>query len=130
MPTAIEAKAVTSYEVSADGKSFRLSLRNDAGEASVISLPSECLNQLVMTMPCIAAEALRKRYGSSEVRLVYPLSSWSLGTTEDDSQLIFTLGTPGGFQITFAVTAGDVARITATMNHHKDTLSPQAVSLN
>ena len=131
MATLIEGEEVTAFEVTPDGAYFRLNFRDSEGKAGAISLPSECLNQLVLTMPCIAAEALQKRYHDSSLRLVYPLSSWSLATTGDDNpQLILTLGTPEGFQIAFAIAKREIARFTATMHHHMDTLSPSTVGLN
>src|SRR5262245_15461473 len=112
MPKEIDADAVTTYEVTADGMQFRLNLRQPSGEAAVITLPTDCLNQLVMTMPCIAAEALRKRYRDGSLRLVYPLGDWSLATSDGDTHLILTLGTPDGFRIAFALLASEVASIT------------------
>jgi hypothetical protein len=120
MPIDIEAEAVTTYEVAADGTRFSLNFRRASGEVGSITLPSECLNQLVMTMPCIAAEALRKRYRNSTMRLVYPLGDWSLAATDCSSRLILTLKTPDGFQIAFSVDPADVCRIGEVMSEHVD----------
>src|SRR5262249_11826264 len=111
---------MTTYEVTADGSWFRLYFRRASGATASITLPTECLNQLVMPMPCIAAEALRKRYPNAAMRLVYPLGDWVLARTEDDSQLILTLKTPNGFQVAFGVAASDVGRMTSTIRDHMD----------
>ena len=114
----IKADAITTYEVTPDGMWFSLRFKLASGEVGAITLPTDCLKQLVMTMPCIAAEALRKQHGSGEMRLVYPLGDWSLSTTDADTHLILTLGTPDGFQIAFAIEARDVVQITSTMYDH------------
>ncbi len=118
MPREIKADAVTTYEVTPDGMWFSLKFKQGSGEPGSITLPTECLKQLIMTMPCIAAEALRKQYGDNNMRLVYPLGDWSLSATENDAHLILTLGTPDGFQIAFAIEARDVLQITSTMHDH------------
>ena len=126
----IRADAFTTYEVTQDGLWFSLKFKRASGEVGSITLPTECLSQLVMTMPCIAAEALRKRHGEEDMRLVYPLGDWSLSTTESETHLILTLGTPDGFRIAFAIEAGDVARITSTMHDHMAPRDPSPRILN
>jgi hypothetical protein len=126
----IKADAITTYEVTPDGMWFSLRFKLASGEAGAITLPTDCLKQLVMTMPCIAAEALRKQHGGGEMRLVYPLGDWSLSTTESETHLILTLGTPDGFQIAFAIEARDVVQITSTMYDHvaSGSLSPPTLN--
>jgi hypothetical protein len=62
MSAEIEGKAPTSLQVYPDGMQFRLNLRDAGGGRASVTLPADCLNQLVTTMPRIAAEALRARY--------------------------------------------------------------------
>jgi hypothetical protein len=71
MSTEIKAESLSTFEVTPDGMSFSLNFKRASGEAGSITLPTECLKQLVMTMPHIAAKALRKRYRNRTMRLVY-----------------------------------------------------------
>ena len=111
MSAEIEGKTLTSFQVSPDGTQFRLNLRDSEGGPASITLPTDCLNQLVMTMPRIAAEALRLRYRDNSLRLVYPISDWTIESALGDPKFILTLRTPDGFEIAFAIGQEDIARM-------------------
>jgi hypothetical protein len=70
MKSKIEAEGLTTYEISSDGLRFHLNLKQLSGGSASLTRPSECLNQLVMTMPRIAVEVLRKRYRDNSLRLI------------------------------------------------------------
>lgn len=98
--TDIEGQGLTTFDVSPDGKSFRLSFTGTDGQPAAIRLPTECLNQLLMTLPSLVSQALRARYKDSSLRVVFPAAEWRLESS-DDSRLILTIGTGGGFEASF-----------------------------
>jgi len=73
MAKSIDVEVLTNYEISANGSRFPINFRAASGDYTSITLPSDCLNQLVMTVPQIAIEVLRKQYGDDTLRLVRPL---------------------------------------------------------
>jgi hypothetical protein len=111
MSAEIEGETLTSFQVSPDGTQFRLNLRDAEGGPASVTLPTDCLNQLVMTMPRIAAEALCARFHDNSLRLVYPIGDWTIESALGDPKLILTLRTPDGFEIAFAIDSEDIARM-------------------
>ena len=65
------------------------------------AVPTECLNELLMTLPRLVSQALRARYNDSSLRLVFPAEQWRLEKS-DDTRVILTIGTGGGFEASFA----------------------------
>src|ERR1700736_1709975 len=100
----IEAETLTTFELAPDGSRVRLNGAAADGCPVSLSLPSECLNQLAMTLPRMASEALQRQYNDNALRMVYPACTWRIepGAGGGDS-FILTLGTPDGFEVSFAI---------------------------
>ena len=116
-PVRIRGSALRDCSVEPDGTRIRLGLFDAAGVPTDVTRPSECLTQLVMTLPQLAAEALRRRFRDDTLRLVYPLGDWRLESTPDGSGLILTLGTADGFSVSFVLPPerlGEMAEAAAT----------------
>jgi hypothetical protein len=99
----IDGRRLTTFDVTADGGSFRLNLIDAEGQPAAVTLPSECLNELLMTLPRIATQALKARYNDSSLRLVFPALEWQVEASGDCS-VIVTIGTGGGFEASFVFT--------------------------
>ncbi len=96
----IEGRQLVAFDVAPDGRRFRLNFTDAEGRPSTLTLPTECLNDLLMTLPRVAARALHARYRDSSLRVVFPAEEWRLeGST--DHHLILTIGTSGGFEASF-----------------------------
>jgi hypothetical protein len=98
--TEIEGRQLTTFDVAADGTRFRLNVTDTQGQPAAITLPSECLNELLMTLPRIASQALQARYRDRSLRLVFPAVEWRLESS-GDRRVILTVGTGGGFEASF-----------------------------
>ncbi len=96
----IEGQQLTTFDVTSDGRRFRLNFTDVLGQPAALTLPSECLNELLMTLPRIVSQALRARYNDSSVRLVFPATEWRLEAS-GDRRVILTIGTGGGFEASF-----------------------------
>jgi len=99
----IEGRRLTTFDVAADGTHFRLNFIDAKGQPAAVTLPSECLNELLMTLPRIASQALKARFRDSSLRLVFPALEWQVETS-GDSRVIVTIGTGGGFEASFVFT--------------------------
>jgi hypothetical protein len=91
------------YEVAGDGNSFRLRFTCTNGKTGSLSLPTECLNALIMTLPKMMTQALSSRYGDDRLRLVYPAEAVRFETSPDPNTFIMTLVTPDGFAVSFSL---------------------------
>jgi hypothetical protein len=49
--TTIRAQRLTKFSVAADGGSVALGVADEEGRAGALMLPTECLKQLMMTLP-------------------------------------------------------------------------------
>jgi hypothetical protein len=96
----LKGRNLTTFTVAADGTSFRLNFTDSEGRVSAITLPTECLNELLMTLPRLVSQALRARYKDSSLRLVFPADEWRLEKSVD-TRVILTIGTGGGFEASF-----------------------------
>jgi hypothetical protein len=99
----IVGRRLTTFDVAADGARFRLNFIDAQGQPAAVTLPSECLNELLMTLPRIASQALKARYNDSSLRLVFPALEWQVETS-GDRRVIVTIGTGGGFEASFVFT--------------------------
>ena len=120
----LAAKALTTFSVAADGGSASLGFTDEAGDASTLVLPSACLEALVMTLPDIAQQALRRKSGDPRKRLVFPLAEWMLERIEGSDALILTIATPEQFRVSFAASRDALVEIAACALVHEEAPPP------
>lgn len=115
----IRARTLTTFELTPDGAHVRFNVRDDEGLASALEMPASCLHQLLMTLPHIIQQALRRNRQDESLRLVYPLGDFRLELGEVDEQgkprYILTLQTAGPFEISFAATARQLDSVARTV---------------
>jgi hypothetical protein len=120
--TEIEGRHLTTFDVAPDGRRFRLNFTDAEGQPSTLTLPTECLNALLMTLPRIASRALHARYGDSSLRIVFPAEEWRL-EGGDGGRLILTIGTCGGFEASFLLERDDLLEIAESLRD--EAMAPQ-----
>jgi hypothetical protein len=99
----IDAEALTTCEVAADGGAISLGFVDAGGNPGTIRLSLQQVGALVMTLPGLLDKALQARYGDQSLRYAYPLASWVVEQSTDAAQRIVTLQTADGFSVCFAV---------------------------
>lgn len=100
----IVGQKLTVFGISRDGSRFRMSFLCQDGEQGSLSLPTECLNELIMTLPRMVTQTLRARHGDESLRLVYPADNVRIEQSSDAKTAIVTLTTPDGFEVSFGLT--------------------------
>jgi hypothetical protein len=116
----IEGRDLTTFDVAPDGRRFRINFTDAAGRPSALTLPTECLNALLMTLPRIASRALHARYQDSSLRIVFPAEEWRL-EGGDNGRLILTIGTCGGFEASFLLAREDLRDIAESLGEEATT---------
>jgi hypothetical protein len=100
----IVGQELTVFGISRDGSRFRMSFICQDGEQGSLGLPTECLRELIMTLPRIVTQALRPRHGDESLRLVYPADKVRIERSFAAKTAIVTLTTPDGFEVSFGLT--------------------------
>jgi hypothetical protein len=108
----IVGKELISYDIASDGKWFRMSFSCVNGERGSLSLPTECLMALIITLPRMMTQALSARFGDDRLRLVYPAEEVLIEGTPDPSTFIMTLRTPDGFTVSFSLSRRQLDALT------------------
>lgn len=107
MGIVIRADALTTFGISPDGTRVRFGVCNDNGESSALELPADCIHKLLMTLPQIVQETLRRSRGDSSLRMAYPMEGFrlELGNVGADGlqRYLLTLQTDSSFEITFSL---------------------------
>lgn len=103
MSIEILGRALTISQVAPDGSAVRLGFEDSEGRAAAVILPSECIYQLLMTLPILISQAIRAQFKDESFRLVFPLAGWDIETSTCGEGLILTLRTPDGFNVAFGV---------------------------
>jgi len=105
---------LTTFEITPDGSRFCMNVTDEAGQARGLSLPAECLTQLIMTLPEMASKVLKMRYGDDTLRVVYPLGGIRIEAAHVEGVTILTLATQDGFTVSFGLTIQDLRRLEDT----------------
>ncbi|HJQ57326.1 MAG TPA: hypothetical protein VJ890_10490 [Vineibacter sp.] len=126
----IVGKSLTTFQVEPGGDAFRLNFESSDGGAASLTLPADCLRALVMTLPRVAAQALRAKYRDDSLRLVYPIGGWSLEVANGNRQFILTLRTPDSFEVSFALNDTDADNLAASLDERCRSGRPSAPAIN
>jgi hypothetical protein len=118
-PKQIDVNALLDYEVAGDGSHVRLKLANAQSDLVDVTLPIECLKQLVLSMPVILEQALRALCQDPALRLVHTVKLWTIERASDPNDLILSFKTPDHFSISFCVDQADVLRMADSFVDHE-----------
>lgn len=119
----IDALELTSFDVLPDGSRIRIHACDSVGERASISMPTSCLNKLMMTLPAMLRMALQKQFNDSSLRLVHELRECQVEQMAGTDGFILTLKTPDGFEVSFDVDRRQAARLAETVSDYEDSTS-------
>jgi hypothetical protein len=123
----IFGNSLTTFDIEPDGSRFCMNVADESGQQRGLSLPTECLTQLIMTLPEMASKALRLRYRDNTLRIVYPLCAMHVEATHIDQFTILTLSTANGFTVSFGLTADNLQQLEATVRDAQAAERPEFV---
>lgn len=116
MSDVILGERLTTFDISPDGDRFCLNFTDQSGSTAGLSLPCECLIQLIMTLPELASKALRTRYQDETLRIVYPLGAFRMEASNMQEIVILTLATQDGFKVSFGLTDENLKGLSDTIH--------------
>jgi hypothetical protein len=97
----IQAAALTTFEIAPDGTRFQMNVQGEDGKPASVSLPTQCINELMMTLPDVLRRALWNQFRDSSLRLVYQLGQTKIEKMAGKEAVILTSTTPDGFEVSF-----------------------------
>jgi hypothetical protein len=97
-------QALTTFDVASDGQHFQVSFVCRDYTRGSLRFVTECLKQLVMTLPRLMTQALQARYRDESLRLVYPVGEMRIEQSSGSTAIIVTLVTHDGFDVSFGFT--------------------------
>jgi hypothetical protein len=111
MPDDIGVQLLTTCEVATDGRHVRINFKDTRGRQASLTLPSDCVQQLIMTLPQLLSRALQAEALDDSVRAVFPLGGWRLERAKGSRAYILTMKTPDGFEVAFSASAPDLGEM-------------------
>jgi hypothetical protein len=125
MDEVIRGERLTTFDIEPDGSRFCVNVADKSGTARGLSLPAECLTQLIMSLPAMAARLLKVRYRDDSMRIVYPLSELRLEATHTEEVTILTMSTADGFAVSFGLSKYDLKQLESTAREAQTRLRPK-----
>jgi hypothetical protein len=113
------AQSLTTTEVAADGHRIRLNFIDTRARQASLTLPTDCVHQLIMTLPQLLSKALRAKTSDDSARAVFTLGAWRLEQAAKSEVYIFSLNTPDGFEVAFSVSAHELAEMSSAFERFK-----------
>jgi hypothetical protein len=111
----IDVASLTTCAVSSDGSQVRLNFEDALGRPAQLKLTSTDVQKLLMTLPQLLSRALQAQHKDAAVRAVFPLRRWRIETATAAEDLILTLTTPDGFEVSFSLSKSTIAEIAAAL---------------
>jgi hypothetical protein len=68
-----------------------------------------------MTLPQLLSRALQAQHKDAAVRAVFPVRRWRIETATAAEDLILTLTTPDGFEVSFSLSKSTITEIGAAL---------------
>ncbi len=102
MTRRIISRGLTTCDTGEDGTAVRLNFIDENGHPVSVEFPFAQAQSVVMTLPGLLAQALRRKTNSDVSRFVFGLGRWSLESTDKEC-VIMTLATEDGFEVSFGI---------------------------
>jgi hypothetical protein len=127
MEDVIRGERLTTFDIEPDGSRFCMNVADTSGSPRGLSLPAECLTQLIMTLPEMATRLLKVCYRDDTMRIVYPLGHMSAEASHVENITILTLTTIDGFAVSFGMTVEDLKRLERAASEARTGMRPKFV---
>jgi hypothetical protein len=119
MAAELTVGSLTSCEVSNDGQQIRLAAQDATGAPINLCLSHDQAGSLAMTLPRLLSAALKARYRDPALKFVFPLKDYQLEGTPGRKDLILSLRTSDGFEVSFAVTPATLSKLSELASIHE-----------
>src|SRR5262245_36007444 len=120
----VEAVGLAGYCVAGNGSGAQLALVDASGVEVAVMLPQEGIASLMLTLPTIMDQLVRRTNPDPQARFVFGAADWRLERGPDAESLILTLETPDRFRVSFAFGAELARGLGRALASGADRLAP------
>ncbi len=99
----IEVDGLTTCSVDDSGEAVELNFVDPQGQPMSLRIPFGDAQAMTMTLPRLLTLALQRITGSPTARYVFPLGGWRIEDTREHGNVITTLSTEDGFEVSFGL---------------------------
>lgn len=130
MPNEMEARSLTTCDVAPDGNAVHLRFEDTKGQPGALTLPTACIQQLVMTLPHLLSKAIRTQTGDESLRAVFPLGAWHIEAQAGTPNFILTMMTPDGFEVAFSLKPPAMGKMMSTIEEARSAVERLRKTMN
>jgi hypothetical protein len=98
----IDARGLTGCSVVEGGERISLGMVDEKGEALELKVSASDACAIAMTLPTLLNLSMKEKFRDESLRYVFPLDDWKIETASDGKQIIVTLTTGQGYEVSFA----------------------------
>ena len=98
----IEASSLCTCSVVNGGDRISLGLVDEMGWEIEIKVSTADAHSIAMTLPRLLNSSLKEKYRDTNLRYAVPMEMWKVEAASDGRQVIMTLVTGGGYEVSFA----------------------------
>ena len=120
----VEAVGIACYRVAGDGSSAELAFVDASGAEVAVTIPQEGIGSLIVTLPTIMDQLVRRSRADLGARFVFGAADWRLELGSDGDSLILTLETADRFRVSFALGPEPARRIGQALTRGAERLTP------
>jgi hypothetical protein len=121
----ITSGGLTTCAVVKEGQGIRLDFVKRTGEPISVEFPFEQAHSIIMTLPHLLSQALKRQTLDPAARYVFALNKWTLELMNSEA-LIVTLATEGGFAVSFNVPLETCKALSFALRHEGRSASEHA----
>lgn len=123
-PYTITSDRLTTCSVVNEGKGIRLEFLEQSGAPVSVEFPLEQAHSIIMTLPRLLSQAVKRLTLDPAARFVFSLNEWMLESADNEA-LIATLTTEGGFAVSFSIPLDTCKALSFALRHEGQTASEQ-----
>ncbi len=98
----IDTRGLTNCSVIEGGEQISLGMVDERGETLELKVSTSDACAIAMTLPKLLNLSMKEKFQDENLRYVFPLDDWKIETTPDGKQVIVTLSTGQGYEVSFA----------------------------
>ena len=111
MTNEVCVQSLLTTEVAVDGQRIRLNFIDTDTRQASLTLPTNCVHQLVMTLPQLLSKAIKAETADDAARATFTLGAWRVEQAAEPGVYILSMITPDGFDVAFTLSALDLAEM-------------------